>query len=343
MPLVSIIIPVYNTRKYLDHCLLSLTSQTYNNIEIICIDDASTDNSLALLNKWAEKDDRIFVIESEKNGKQGTARNKGLRFAHGDYIAFVDSDDFVSSHMVEKMMSGNEDADLIISEKYYRHGTSDILTTNLQNCQDCSQSINTLKRNAVAYGCMIWACIAKRTLFIENDLFFPEQVFYEDITLVYNLILLANNIKIIENTPLYFYRVDNTSTMRNRNSMKMFDRLYTTQLFYEKTKEYGKYNEFKEEIEYTFFRIYYQNTISHALESFDILPIEMINKTVNGYHAITNYDIRNNPYYNNNKPSIVILSVAKYPQYYKLLVPIAKCTDKILGRLRLLKKSIINK
>jgi glycosyltransferase involved in cell wall biosynthesis len=341
MPLVSIIVPVYNTAKYINNCLQSLISQTYNNIEIICIDDASTDNSLSLLKSWAGRDDRIIVIESDRNGKQGTARNKGLRFAHGDFIAFVDSDDFVSSCMIETMLSNNEDYDLIICEKNYRHSTSDIISTNLLIKHGSPNKTDDIKRNAIVYGCMIWACIAKRTLFFENNLFFPEHVFYEDIPLVYNLILLSKKIKVIENAPLYYYRVDNSSTMRKRNSMRMFDRLYTTKLFYEDTKLYGQYEKYKEEIEYTFYRIYYQNTINHALNTFDSLPIEKIEDTVRSYHSITNYDIKKNHYFRMNKPSLVVRAVAIFPRYYRIIIPIARIMDKTVERMRRLKKSVI--
>ena len=89
---ISIIVPVYNTSKYLDECLISLTSQTLNEIEIVCVNDGSTDNSLQILNNYKNKDDRIKIID-QKNQGVCAARNAGIRAAQGEYITFVDSDD----------------------------------------------------------------------------------------------------------------------------------------------------------------------------------------------------------------------------------------------------------
>lgn len=99
---VSVIIPVYNTENYLAKCLNSLTKQTLEDIEIICINDGSTDNSLGILNDFAKKDSRIKVL-SQKNLKQGAARNNGLKIAQGEFVTFVDSDDWVDSDYLEKL------------------------------------------------------------------------------------------------------------------------------------------------------------------------------------------------------------------------------------------------
>ena len=102
MPELSVIIPVYNTDKYLEKSLDSLTSQTLKDIEIICVNDGSTDNSLAVLQKYADKDSRIIVINQEHK-MQGAARNAGIKIAEGEYIGFVDSDDWVDKDYFEKL------------------------------------------------------------------------------------------------------------------------------------------------------------------------------------------------------------------------------------------------
>src|SRR5574344_661413 len=99
---VSIIIPVYNTEEYLDECLQSLINQTLKDIEIICIDDGSTDCSAEILHEYSLKDSRIKVLK-QRNYGQSAARNKGLMFANGEYISFLDSDDFISEDMLEKL------------------------------------------------------------------------------------------------------------------------------------------------------------------------------------------------------------------------------------------------
>ena len=94
-PLVSIIIPVYNVEKYLERCIQSVRSQTYNNIEIILIDDGSPDNSPIICDRFRELDERIIVVH-KKNGGLSDARNAGVQISKGDYITFIDSDDLVS-------------------------------------------------------------------------------------------------------------------------------------------------------------------------------------------------------------------------------------------------------
>lgn len=100
-PLVSIVVVVYNTEKYLNDCMDSVVNQTYNNLEIICVDDCSTDNSLKILESYALKDSRIKIITNEKNSGSGITRNKGIDAAHGKYILFVDSDDWIDLTLCE--------------------------------------------------------------------------------------------------------------------------------------------------------------------------------------------------------------------------------------------------
>ena len=103
MSKVSVIIPVYNTEKFLRKCLDSVCNQTLQDIEIICINDCSTDGSLEILREYAGKDNRIKLIELFENGGAAKARNIGIDIAHGEYIGFVDSDDFVDLDFYEKL------------------------------------------------------------------------------------------------------------------------------------------------------------------------------------------------------------------------------------------------
>ena len=102
MTKVSIIVPVYNVEKYLKRCLDSLVNQTLKDIEIICVNDGSTDGSLAILNEYVRNDDRIVVINQENSG-QSVARNRGIDVAKGEYLGFVDSDDWVSEDYFERL------------------------------------------------------------------------------------------------------------------------------------------------------------------------------------------------------------------------------------------------
>ena len=103
-PKISIIIPVYNVEKYLRECLDSCVNQTLENIEIICVDDASPDNSIKILEEYQAKDSRIRIFRHEENKNLGAARNTGLANATGEYVWFVDSDDYIELNMVEELL-----------------------------------------------------------------------------------------------------------------------------------------------------------------------------------------------------------------------------------------------
>ncbi|HFU4058901.1 TPA: glycosyltransferase family 2 protein [Streptococcus suis] len=118
MPKVSIIVPVYNTEKYIGECIESILKQTLTDIELILIDDCSTDQSLTIIKNYADKDQRVTLVESAVNTGVGEARNKGIKLATGEYIAFVDSDDFVKEDMFEKLYAQaiKDQADLVLCD-----------------------------------------------------------------------------------------------------------------------------------------------------------------------------------------------------------------------------------
>ena len=117
--LISIIVPVYNVEQYLDDCLISIINQTYKNIEIILIDDGSTDKSGKICDEYAKKDSRIIVIHKE-NGGVSSARNAGLRIAKGAYIGFVDPDDWIAEDMYEVLYSNAKKYDADVSVCKYK-------------------------------------------------------------------------------------------------------------------------------------------------------------------------------------------------------------------------------
>lgn len=135
---ISIIVPVYNVEKYLSRCLNSILNQTYSHLEIIIVNDGSTDNSLNICNEFAEKDKRIVLINQRNKGLSG-ARNTGLRFASGDYVGFIDSDDMIESDMIEDCYK--------IIESY----SPDVITTNVLSYKRGNASYTEF-RNNLPYG-----------------------------------------------------------------------------------------------------------------------------------------------------------------------------------------------
>ena len=123
MAKVSVIVPVYNVEEYLQPCLESILNQTYGDLEILCINDCSTDNSRAILQEYQRKDSRIILLENETNGGLAYTRNAGLQRAAGEYVLFVDSDDTIASDLVERCMEVISDSDMVCFD--YQQVTAD--------------------------------------------------------------------------------------------------------------------------------------------------------------------------------------------------------------------------
>ena len=128
IPAVSIVIPVFNVEKYIGKCLDSLISQTLHNIEIICVNDCSTDKSLDILRDYEAKDNRIVVIDLPRNIKQGGARNVGIKKARAPFLGFVDSDDWVSLDMYENLytLAVTHDAEMVCGDYFQYYSEQDI-------------------------------------------------------------------------------------------------------------------------------------------------------------------------------------------------------------------------
>ena len=226
MVAVSIIVPVYNTEEYLQKCLDSLTNQTLKNIEIICVNDGSTDNSLKILQDNAIKDDRIKIINQE-NKKQGAARNAGMQVATGEYIGFVDSDDWVDLDFYEK---------LYIAAK--KHNFDIALGTNVR----AKKSINKNRLNITEekeyttvqekFDVNIqWKnpCptnkIYKRDLFISHNIRWSEGVYCEDRIFTLKAVYFSNGIVTVPNINYYYF--DNPKSTVNNRKVQHFKKLRT--------------------------------------------------------------------------------------------------------------------
>ncbi len=184
MKKVSVIIPIYNVEQYLVQCLDSVINQTYKNLEIICVNDCSPDSSAKILAEYAEKDSRIEIINRKNNGGLSTARNSGLDAATGEYIYFIDSDDWIDLNYIEKMVDSIEKYDLelvsntnIIEEAVA--GTKPYLWNRYKKQLPEGEFLD--KVTAINNSqCMIWCHLYKRDFLIKNNLRFPEGYIHED-------------------------------------------------------------------------------------------------------------------------------------------------------------------
>lgn len=244
-PLVSIIIPVYNAEKTISRCIESLLNQTYSNIEIICVNDCSKDQSEAIIKDYQTKDSRIKLITHEKNMNAGGARNSGLRQSKGDYICLVDNDDWLANDAIEVLVdaSDNGNSDLVMCQcyTYYSEYNKSIRPTIPDHL-----SLNEKKVYGLMKGSRMLGALIKKSLFIDNELMYPEGIFYEDNPVHTTLMLCAKNIKTIER-PLYYYFKSSTSVTGFTNIKKITDRIYTTDLLLTNVQKRGLYNDYFKE------------------------------------------------------------------------------------------------
>lgn len=207
-PLISVIVPVYNVERYLDQCMHSLVRQSYANLEIIVIDDGSTDSSGRKCDAWAERDSRIRVIHQANKGLAG-ARNTGLDTARGDYIGFVDSDDYTLPDMFSTMMRNiwESEADLSIISYERENPDGGIYSNALFGQKLVMTSEDAFKYvNMHGYFYVVaWDKLAKKELF--DGLRYPLDAEYaEDSPVTYQLLDRAERI-VYDSTPLYRYRM----------------------------------------------------------------------------------------------------------------------------------------
>ena len=237
---ISIIVPVYNVGKYLKKCLESIINQTYKNIEIILIDDGSTDNSASICDQYKKIDKRIKVIHQENKGLSG-ARNIGLKNITGDYITFIDSDDYVEIDYIEFLYK-------LIKEDNY-----DISACNFNKIINNKQEKNKLQDKYIlnseqalyevfdinnSFTQSAWAKLYKRDLF--NNNYFPEGKIYEDIETIGNILLKVNKI-IYSTIPKYNYYIRLGSLSYSDYSIKELDRInHSKELIDKSIKKYPK-------------------------------------------------------------------------------------------------------
>lgn len=224
--LISIIVPVYNVEKYLDRCMRSLLRQTYRNIEIIMVDDGSTDSCSMKCDEYAKADHRVVVIH-KKNEGLGFARNSGIKAAKGKFIAFIDSDDYADKSMIEKLYTAllNNNADTCFcryydvladgtpvqaredyqKEKYYGNDVKKLILGMIGSAPD--------KKGDVEIGMSVWKGLYSATIIHENMIFFPSEREYISEDIIFHIAYLeyANTVAI--DPGFYYYYCDNGSSL----------------------------------------------------------------------------------------------------------------------------------
>ena len=227
VPLISFIVPIYNVERYLQKCVDSILAQSYSNIEVVLVDDGSTDESVAICDSYANRDKRVQVIHKE-NGGASSARNEGLSFAHGSYIAFIDSDDYVSPSMAEKLLDAisKTDSDLAMCNFAYTDELGNITESFSDDTKAGEYRTEELLRKVAAgwtFGILVWNKLFKKELF-DGGLLFLEGRIAEDEMIAHRLLARVRKAVIIPDV-LCFYRQRTGSVTNSAFNEKNLDSL----------------------------------------------------------------------------------------------------------------------
>lgn len=218
-PIVSVIIPCYNGAAYLKQCLDSIINQTLEEIEIICVDDGSTDDTLNILNEYKSKDSRLQVV-TQKNAGAGAARNNGLRIATGKYLSFLDSDDFFEPDMLEEAYNSAEkyESDFVAfnSDQYHMDTNRLVHESWVLRTQDIPPympfSYRQLTGNIfLTFVGWAWDKLYRREFVLENNLYFQEQRTTNDLLFVFSALIVAKKISIVDKILVHQRRGSSTS------------------------------------------------------------------------------------------------------------------------------------
>lgn len=306
--MISIIVPCYNVENYIDRCMESLVNQTIgiDNLEIILVNDASTDDTLAHLQEWErEYPDNIMVITYDENLRQGGARNVGLSYARGEYIGFVDSDDWIEPVMYEALYKALTETDSDLARCKYIRDDGKIAADrgnvtdkkhiaggrngNLYGFEikDCNFIVvSNEKRNDLCYmkkmvdpagsdKCGTYGGITtmlfKRELIFDNNIFFPEKIAYEDNYWLGVMQLYIEKVSIIDK-PLYHYYINTDSTTTEKNAARHLERLQIEEMLLEEYQKRGAFEAFYDKILMDFLQRYYLNTYHIFFTRFTDIP-----------------------------------------------------------------------
>ena len=255
---VSVIVPVYKVEKYLKKCIDSILNQTYRDLEVILVDDGSPDQCGAICDRYGREDSRVHVIHKE-NGGLSDARNTGVECASGEYILFVDSDDYIDPELVEKTVKAAEKTgcDLVMFD-YIREEENFSLPCYSELPEG---QVLTLEKNPeiLISTLSAWSKLYKRAFYLECGHWFPKGRLYEDLGSIPKIFLDAKSIVYVRGA-FYHYLIRQGSIMTSTALSKNFtDRTAMCRASLDYFRDCGKWQQFHDELEYLAFRnIYFE-------------------------------------------------------------------------------------
>ena len=258
-PKISVIVPVYNVEQYLRKCLDSILNQTFSNIEIICVNDGSTDNSRKILEEYKKKDFRIVIVD-KKNGGLSSARNAGMKAAKGEFFSFIDSDDWVDITMLEKMYDNitslNTDISICAVHQFDEtdqkiDDTNPYYTLEYfdETFTDRVFSYKETKPFIMDVCVMAWNKLYRRSLIEKYNAQFPDGLIFEDGPFFFTIFFKTQKVSIVRDF-LYYYRINRKNSIIQKAGKKFLNVIDVAEIMYDRIKDLPDF----EDIKYTFFR-----------------------------------------------------------------------------------------
>ena len=338
---LSVVVPVYNMAKdgNLDYCMNSLVRQTLQSMEIVAVDDASTDDSLKILQEFEKRyPGRVRVVASPENRKQGGARNLGLREAQGRYIGFMDADDWVVEDLYERMVEVAKctGADVVGTDmcRVYEHT---MIPTQREECNLPSQTgifDHEKRKEYLLHPGPLVTKIYAREIFFDKEFRFPEQISYEDNATFLEIGMRMKHFEHISEANVFYYQ-HGDSTVHTFSETRCNDRLEAGRIMMKEAKRLGFLEEFQKEIEYKFTLLFYINTLFTYMPCVRPVKVSYV-KAMTEEMLQTWPAFRENPYYMERTAAeekklidMACDSALKFVIYYKLLWGYRKLRKKL--------------
>ena len=247
---ISVIVPVYNAELYLSKCIESIMNQSFvDKYELILVNDGSEDHSEDIIDEKIQKygNDKIVKI-NQINGGQGKARNSGLKVAKGEFVTFVDSDDYIDENMLKELYEEAlvNNSDLVICDYVEEIGDTRIYKKSLYKGMD------DIKKEYVVTVAGPCSKLIKKSLMMDNDLYFPENMIYEDLAVMPTLGAIANKISYVKKSYYHYFIRENSSMRQMQYSPKLKCIFNALEILEEKFEKYGLKEQYKDELEYLY-------------------------------------------------------------------------------------------
>ena len=301
---ISVIIPCYNVEKVVDRCLNSIVKQSIGLqcLEILLVNDASTDYTYEKLCEWEQRfPENIMVINCQENGKQGTARNIGMSYATGQYISFVDSDDWIEETMYEVLYRAIVEQDCEVSAILFQRETEEgkvvQMAQNYQFNKRCTiSSVEERKQFLTKGGSLpggVYTKLYRRDFIDKHHLYFPENLFYEDNFWGGLMGYYLTSFVVIDKIQYHYMIADDSTT--TGGSARHLDRLKIDVMLVEELYNRGFWKDYHNEIERRFLRSYWCMMVKRMILQFPVFPYEMLDVMRNTVKTLFP-DYLKNPY-----------------------------------------------